>query len=163
YLLRNPKIRGVVRRVLQDHANAGECSYNEPCQECNVCLTFGYRGQSDTGRSPVVFYDFWSIEEQDPHVENARSVRGNPFLRQAQVVPVGTRFIGACSLRNPTRSQLADILQGVEYALTAGVGARTTTHGSMTVRPIATMGGIWKNFASVWPILERIDAGVSVD
>lgn len=163
YMIRNNKIRGVARDVLRRNTEPESCSHEDPCGTCTPCALFGHRAQGGDGRSRAVFLDAWSIEAHTPYIESSRTVRGNPFLRQAQVAPAGTRFLGAFNVRAPSLDELADVTEAVEIAMTAGIGARTTTHGTLSFRPLAVMGGIWKRFSTPRHMLERIDTGASVE
>jgi hypothetical protein len=158
--IRGEKMRGVMRRELNLLTRGEGCCEDAPCTRCRFCRLFGafVGGAPQSANSRLEIPGFWSLQHYRANVVSSRNATGNSFLKSADMVPPGTRFLGTIRLRDPSLELVADTLAALDQACLEGVGARTISSGKMRVRLHAILGGSWPALVTPWEVLERIDA-----
>ncbi len=172
YWLLARKVNGVIRRVLLDALNPSNCSVDNPCIECPVCLMLGglsaERGKNQAVFARVKLQDLISVEPYE-YDEKFR-VRLNekvltagegtvPF--QEVIVPPGTRFPFIVRIFKPTRFDLAAFLYANKIADALGYGSYTKLRGDVSTEWKFIADGM--AFISVFDFLSQLDLGTEPD
>jgi len=174
YWLLARKVNGVIRRVLLDAVNPpnSNCSVDNPCIECPVCLMLGglsaERGKNQAVFARVKLQDLISVEPYE-YDEKFR-VRLNekvltagegtvPF--QEVVVPPGTRFPFIVRIFKPNRFDLAAFLYANKIADALGYGNYTKLRGDVSTEWKFIADGM--AFISAFDFLSQLDLGTKPD
>jgi hypothetical protein len=159
------KVNGVVRRVLLSELKIQNCTVDNPCLTCEVCLLMG--GMRDTGDLRTIFsrlklQDLISAQkyvyDEKFRVrlpDDPTDPRSNPTPFQEVIVPPGTEFPYIVRIIKPSQRDLALFMLGNRVADGLGYGNYSKLRGDATTRWFLFVSGFLH--ISAHDLLERAD------
>ncbi len=159
------KVNGVIRRVLLTELNVPDCTVDNPCLKCEVCLLMG--GMRESGDQRTIFsrlklQDLISAqtytydEKFRVRLPDDPTERGsNPTPFQEVIVPPGTEFPFIVRIIKPSERDLALFLLGNRVADGLGYGNYSKLRGDATTRWLLIVNGFFH--ISTHDLLEKAD------
>jgi len=159
------KVNGVVRRVLLSELKIQNCTVDNPCLTCEVCLLMG--GMRDTGDQRTIFsrlklQDLISTQkyvyDEKFRVrlpDDPTDSKSNPTPFQEVIVPPGTEFPFIVRIIKPSQRDLALFLLGNRVADGLGCGNYSKLRGDATTRWLLLVNGFLH--ISAHDLLEKAD------
>lgn len=163
YFIRSKKLRGILRKVLEGVLRPEACNRKSACGKCQFCDLFGFFDTN--GNSRVEVQDLWSIQARSaPFMITSRSVDpDNPLRFDVEMVPPGVEFLGMMRILQPSQTDVANILAGLELAGLHGIGSKTKDCGKIHFEPLAIFGGTWPKMYSPEPLLRQLSLGSTLE
>jgi hypothetical protein len=173
YWLLARKVNGVIRRVLLnslDSPRLQNCTVDEPCVSCDVCLLFGALNPNTNKAwfSRIKLQDLISIQkfEYDEKFRirlNEKAITEvagtTPF--QEVIVPPGTEFPFIVRLFKPSKFDLQAFMYGNRVADTIGYGSYSKLRGDATTKWLMIADGL--PYISMEDLLISASGGKSVE
>lgn len=157
------KVNGVIRRVLLSQLDIQNCTVDEPCLTCEVCVLMG--GMREQGEQRTIFsrlklQDLISVQEFT-YDEKFRvrlpndPTSANPTPFQEVIVPPGTEFPFIVRIIKPSQRDLALFLFGNQIADGLGYGNYSKLRGDATTRWLLLANSFLH--ISVYDLLEKVN------
>jgi hypothetical protein len=158
------KVNGVIRRVLLSELDIPNCTVDNPCVQCEVCLLMGGLNTQNNKAlfSRIKLQDLISVQE---HVydekfrvrlpDDPTDPKANPTPFQEVIVPPGTEFPFIVRLIKPSQRDLALFLFANRIADGLGYGNYSKLRGDATTSWLLLANGFVH--LSVHDLLERAD------
>ena len=159
------KVNGVIRRILLSELNVPNCTVDNPCLSCEVCVLMG--GMRETGEPRTMFsrlklQDLISVqayvydEKFRVRLPNDPTDPGaNPTPFQEVIVPPGTEFPFIVRVIKPSHRDIELFLFGNRIADGLGYGNYSKLRGDATTRWLLLANGFLH--VSAHDLLEQAD------
>jgi hypothetical protein len=159
------KVNGVIRRTLLTELDVPNCTVDNPCLTCEVCLLMG--GMREAGEQRTIFsrlklQDLISVqtyvydEKFRVRLPNDPTDPGaNPTPFQEVIVPPGTEFPFIVRIIKPSQRDIELFLFGNRIADGLGYGNYSKLRGDATTRWLLVANGFLH--VSAHDLLEQVD------